>query len=169
MATSRKLPPPPEQLTLPLEELPARPSPTQESELDWMTRVVNSPSSLQGWLVELVRAGWSGKTFQASFLPGTESISGPSSGSLLNAGIMDAGELWTLRFSDSPNVVSVCSLSDILETGDHLQRYCLSARACQGILARAGRRGRHLPKELEAALRAASGQIPPEDSTPKTS
>jgi hypothetical protein len=47
-----------------------------------------------------------------------------------------------------------CLLSDTLETtGDHLQRYCLSSRACAGILRRAEKRGKKLPELLDQALR----------------
>ena len=49
---------------------------------------------------------------------------------------------------------AVCSLSDILETGDHLQRYSLSPKACAGILRRAGKRGKDLPELLHLALRS---------------
>lgn len=46
-----------------------------------------------------------------------------------------------------------CLLSDTLETtGDHLQRYCLSQRACAGILRRADKRGKKLPPLLQEAL-----------------
>jgi hypothetical protein len=43
-------------------------------------------------------------------------------------------------------------LSDILETGPHLLRYCLSPKAAAGILRRAARRGRALPAALHGAL-----------------
>jgi hypothetical protein len=48
----------------------------------------------------------------------------------------------------------VCSLSDILETGDVPQRYYLTPRACAGILRRAERRGKELPVQLRVALEA---------------
>jgi hypothetical protein len=44
------------------------------------------------------------------------------------------------------------SLASILES-EVDRKYCLSVRACEGILRRAGRRGRRLPERLEAALR----------------
>ena len=50
---------------------------------------------------------------------------------------------------------SVCGLSDILETvGEHLRKYCLSLKACAGILRRAASRGKDLPARLAAALKA---------------
>jgi hypothetical protein len=52
---------------------------------------------------------------------------------------------------------AVCSLSDILETGDVPQRYYLTAKACQGILRRAEKRGKDLPPQLAHALQAVAG------------
>jgi hypothetical protein len=37
-------------------------------------------------------------------------------------------------------------------TGDHLKKYSLSARAAQGILRRAEKRGKTLPEALQKAL-----------------
>jgi hypothetical protein len=55
----------------------------------------------------------------------------------------------------------VCSLSDILETGDVPQRFFLTPKACAGILRRAEKRGKELPPQLRHALDAvvASGRI----------
>jgi hypothetical protein len=53
-----------------------------------------------------------------------------------------------------PSDGGVCSLSDILETGDVPQRFFLTPKACQGILRRAGKRGKDLPEALQAALQA---------------
>jgi len=55
-----------------------------------------------------------------------------------------------------PNADGVCSLSDVLETGDVPPRYYLSAKACQGILRRAEKRGKVLPQMLRLALQAAA-------------
>lgn len=44
-------------------------------------------------------------------------------------------------------------LSDILEE-DADERYNLSSKACRGILNRANKRGKKLPKVLEEALKA---------------
>jgi hypothetical protein len=54
----------------------------------------------------------------------------------------------------SPNDEGVCSLSDVLETGEVPQRYFLSAKACQGILRRSGKLGKALPEALAKALQA---------------
>jgi hypothetical protein len=61
-------------------------------------------------------------------------------------------EFLTLNTSEWPNEGVACSLSDTLETGSVPQRYFLSATACAGILRRAEKRGKVLPKALEQAL-----------------
>ena len=68
---------------------------------------------------------------------------------------------WTLNGCEhngipapSRSAGGVCSLSDVLETGPHLAAYCLSAKACSGILRRAEKRGKELPPMLRTALEA---------------
>jgi hypothetical protein len=51
----------------------------------------------------------------------------------------------------------VCSLSEILETGEIDSRYFLSQKACTGILRRAEKRGKVLPELLEHALKQVVG------------
>lgn len=61
------------------------------------------------------------------------------------------GDSLTLNIGESPKEESVSLLSQILE--DNVpQKYYLSARACQGILVRASRRGKPLPELLKQAL-----------------
>lgn len=61
------------------------------------------------------------------------------------------GDSSTLNIGECPREENVSLLSQILE--DNVpQKYYLSARACQGILTRASRRGKNLPELLEAAL-----------------
>jgi hypothetical protein len=64
----------------------------------------------------------------------------------------------TLNISEWHKDANVCLLSDILETGDLPQRFFLSATACKGILRRAEKRGKQLPKALDQALMAVAGQ-----------
>lgn len=79
-------------------------------------------------------------------------------------------ECWTLSTSEYPNGDGACSssLADVLEppTVEGLSKYFLSQKAAQGILRRAGRRGRSLPEPLETALRAvaSSTRSPETDS-----
>ena len=54
-------------------------------------------------------------------------------------------------FGEFPREERESHLSQILEENPH-PKYCLSAKACQGILNRANRRGKKLPKILEKAL-----------------
>lgn len=61
------------------------------------------------------------------------------------------GEFTTLNFSECPNVAVESHLSQILEENPH-PKYYLSALACKGILNRATRRGKDLPKPLYNAL-----------------
>jgi hypothetical protein len=61
-------------------------------------------------------------------------------------------ESWTLNTSEWPSAAVVCLLSDTLETGTVPPRFYLSARACQGILRRAEKRGKELPAQLKQAL-----------------
>jgi hypothetical protein len=63
-------------------------------------------------------------------------------------------EFWTLSTSEFHSAAVACSLSDVLETGEVPERYFLSATACRGILRRAEKRGKSLPQQLHAALRA---------------
>lgn len=61
------------------------------------------------------------------------------------------GDSLTLNIGESPNAVKESLLSQILE--DNVpQKFYLSARACQGILVRASRRGKPLPELLKQAL-----------------
>ena len=59
-----------------------------------------------------------------------------------------------------PKGGDVCSLSDILETGDLPQRFFLTPKACAGILRRAAGRGKTLPPPLQRALQAVAGLAP---------
>ena len=58
--------------------------------------------------------------------------------------------------SDAP--VECVSLSSVLETGQVHSKYYLSQRACAGILRRAEKRGRELPRALARALQAVAIQ-----------
>ena len=57
----------------------------------------------------------------------------------------------TYNTGDAPSVGVESTLSSLLETNVP-ERYLLSARACQGILARSQRRGKPLPDALMTAL-----------------
>lgn len=59
----------------------------------------------------------------------------------------------TLNTGEKPRKNNPSRLSEVLEENAD-ERYSLSAKACQGILNRAERRGKELPPELKAALEA---------------
>jgi hypothetical protein len=63
-----------------------------------------------------------------------------------------------LNVSEKPNAPAITKLSQVLEENPD-RKYYLSAKACQGILRRAERRGKDLPKLLKQALlmQSASG------------
>ena len=61
------------------------------------------------------------------------------------------GEFTMLSFGEYPSEENVSRLSQILEDSAP-QKYCLSERACAGILNRAAKRGKQLPEILRQAL-----------------
>ena len=61
------------------------------------------------------------------------------------------GEYTMHSFGESPKEENASHLSQILEEEAH-PKYSLSAKACQGILNRAFRRGKELPQILKEAL-----------------
>ena len=61
------------------------------------------------------------------------------------------GEFSMRNTGESPNVAVESRLSQILEATPH-GKYCLTGKACQGILRRAERRGKALPPVLKAVL-----------------
>lgn len=69
------------------------------------------------------------------------------------------GEFWMLNTGECPNVGVESHLSQILEEKPH-RKYCLSPKACQGILNRAKRRGKELPEMLRTALEMQSQSTP---------
>lgn len=73
-----------------------------------------------------------------------------------NSGGVTTGTVWETKKDEWFEEARIpSSLRDILERGPVDPRYYLSAKACEGILRRAERRGRKLPPALEAALRGA--------------
>ena len=66
------------------------------------------------------------------------------------------GEYTMHSFGESPREERESRLSQILEEKPH-PKYCLSAKACQGILRRAEKRGKELPLILQKALERQAG------------
>ena len=108
--------------------------------------------------------GLCGKTSPVSCHQTEDGILVPSSAGWGSWGMGSRTECWTLNGAEhtgipvpSRSAGDVCSLSDVLETQPLPQRYCLSAKACSGILKRAERRGKKLPQMLRDALEQAAG------------
>jgi hypothetical protein len=159
-----------------LEELPVKHSQSLDLEEDYLTNVLTSPLSIAEYLLINSQNGSFGKTYRASLvlsqmqrvvtlLEGMEeneeaetishkvAILQPCLQRFGNAGILALGVCLTLDISECHSDAVGSLLSDILEvTGDHLLRYCLSVKACEGILRRAAARGKELPKELKEVL-----------------
>lgn len=142
-----------------LAEHPANPSASLDSARDWAIRVATSCSPTVRLLANIGPDGWFGRTSPASCRQTKDGTLEPSSGCWQNSGMGSPTEFLTLSTSEWTALPAqfrsddgVCSLSDILETGDVPQRYFLSAKACAGILRRAEKRGKELPASLHEAL-----------------
>lgn len=146
------------QLTFFAEEPHVNHSPSPDSEKDWMIRVATSCLPLVPLLQSIGPGGWFGRTSLVSCLATEDGTLAPSSGSWGTSGMGSPTEFWTLNTSEWPSDAAVCSLSDVLETGEVPQRFFLSATACRGILRRAEKRGKELPAALKSALEAAASQ-----------
>jgi hypothetical protein len=93
--------------------------------------------------------------------PATDETSGFSCEQWMNSGITSAGRTWTRSMPVWRSGASVCSLSATLETGAVPPPYYLSPKACAGILRRAKKRGKVLPRPLEQALQAVAARMAP--------
>ena len=140
------------QLTLYVEDSPAKTSAWPDAVLAWLESDpafgINSIASLANSLP----VGFLSRTSLA-FYPATEDGTLPSSfAGWSNSGTASPGGFLTLNTSEWPKDAAVCSLSDVLETQPVPPKYFLSPKACRGILRRAEKRERELPKALRDAL-----------------
>lgn len=140
------------------EDSPAKTYPSQAVALAWLGRDQDSSGTSSDSWMNSIPVGSSLRTSLASCRQREEGIWESSSGRWESAGMASPTECWTLSTSEFPSGDGACSssLADVLErpTVPGLSRYFLSPKAAQGILRRAGRRGRSLPEPLEAALQA---------------
>ena len=151
------------QLTFSLEEHPAKHSQLQDSGKDLKTQGETSPLHSLEWLTTLSPNGLSGKMSPVYCQATEDGTLVPSSGRWQVSGMGSLGGVLTLNSTASRKDVVESSLSDILqEIQDVPEKYYLSQRACQGIIARANRRGKALPKALSQALYLQSGLKVPE-------
>lgn len=187
------------QLILLSPGLPVRTSPSLDAESDWLARVVTCRSDLLSLLANYGPSGCCSRTSLASLAPyrtlrrirvhrqmiysrekngslktttklTKEVISASSWPLFQTSGIqVSPGQSWTLSTSAWRNGASVCSLSQVLETGPIPSRYYLTAKACQGILRRAEKRGKELPVALRLALmQVTQGSKEQADKMPST-
>jgi hypothetical protein len=147
------------------EEHPASRFPSLDSVRDFVTRVATSCLPTVPLLNATAPVGWFGKTSPVSCRVIRGGILEPSSGCWLNSGMGSPTEFLTLSTSEWNHTLvpsrsdgGVCSLSDVLETGDVPRRFYLSPKACRGILRRAEKRGKQLPPSLAEALQAVASE-----------
>jgi len=134
------------------EEPLANLSVSQDSEKVWQTRVATSCLRILQLLQSIAPSGWFGKTCPASCPVTEDEILPASFEGWGNSGMGSPTEFLTLNTLEFPSGADACSLSDVLEVGNVPQRFFLSATACKGILRRAEKRGKELPKQLQQAL-----------------
>lgn len=146
-----------EKLTLFAEDSPASRSVSQVSDSGGTTSGETCSGTPLSSRSTSKRTRSSSRTYPASLQQIRDALSARSSLTWPKQGLLtSSGELLIPSFSESPNVVRECSLSQVLETSVD-DRYLLSEKACAGILRRAERRGRSLPVELKAALESVAG------------
>ena len=149
----------PEQLTFWSEEPRANPSALPDCGKDSETHEATSCLLFLQSLHIYALDGLCGKMFLVSCPATAVGILVPSSGRWGNWGMGSRTECWTLNGAEHTGIQEPCrsvegvsSLSDVLEILQVPQRFYLSAKACNGILRRAERRGKVLPEQLRLAL-----------------
>lgn len=123
-----------------------------DSVVEWLTSEADCGGKSNAFFPSSVPLGFSEKTCPAFCQSTAGGIGLPSSGTWQNWGMGPPTAFLTLSGSECHKDAGVCSLSDVLETGDVPRKYYLSPKACRGILRRADKRGRELPKALAQAL-----------------
>lgn len=144
------------------EDSPAKTLVWLDAALDWLDSDLDFGGNSIDSLTNSLPSGFSQKTSLAFCHLDSDGIWESSSGRWLNSGMAWPGGCLTLKTSESRSDAVACSLSAIVESpGPHLAKYCLSPKACAGILRRAEKRGKKLPAPLAAALAAVAGHLTP--------
>lgn len=144
--------PNPDQLTLFVAGSPARMSVLLDAVKDWMESEAGYGLSSYELLRELNRNGLLLKTSLACY-PQMKNATLPLFfKGWQKAGIGGPTGFLTLNIGEFHSAAGVCSLSQVLETGEVPSKYYLSPKAARGILRRAEKRGRELPELLRQAL-----------------
>lgn len=139
-----------EQQTLLSEDRLVSPSLSQASEKD-SRELPDSCSNTFERYVNSVHVGLSGRTCQERSQASGGGLIASSCQRWMRSGMVWHGECWMRSFSAWPKDASVCSLLEVLEPCV-ARKYFLSVKACRGIISRADRRGKPLPKRLQDAL-----------------
>ena len=117
----------------------------------------NLSSPILPLLTAIGPTGWFGRTSPASCPATADGTLAPSSEGWGNSGMGSPTGFLTLSTSEFPSDAGVCSLSDILETGDLPQRYFLSAKACRGDSAPRREAGEDLAPTISARTQGGGG------------
>lgn len=158
-----------DQPTLWSEALPANPSARQGIAPASLTKEGELCSRTLNSLGVSDHAGLYGRMSLVYCPPQKDGTLVPSSTRWPTWGIGLTGGFLTLNGSEFPSDAVVSSLSQVLETTVH-PRYCLSARAAQGILTRAERRGKRIVEPLRTALLQSAASGPrDQEAQPETS
>ena len=139
-----------EQQTLLSEVAPVKASLSQARGKD-SQELPDSCSNTFERYVNSVHVGLSGRTSQERSQASGGRLTASSCPKWMRSGMVWHGEYWMRSFSAWPKDASVCSLLEVLEPCV-ARKYFLSAKACRGIISRADRRGKPLPKRLRDAL-----------------
>lgn len=131
-------------------------SPEKEKDLKDLEEALHMHMSI--WFDVSCQDGLFGKTFRGCCQEIADEDSFAYCNPCPTAGMLVRGACWTLNMSEwtasperSRKDEGVCSLSAILEPMcSRLEGYCLSEKACAGILRRAEKREKKLPAELAA-------------------
>lgn len=142
-----------EQQTLLSEVAPVKASLSQARGKD-SQELPDSCSNTFERYVNSVHVGLSGRTSQERSQASGGRLTASSCQRWMRSGMVWHGEYWMRSFSVWPKDASVCSLLEVLEPCV-ARKYFLSAKACRGIISRADRRGKPLPKRLRNALEEA--------------
>jgi len=158
-----------DELTLFQEDPPAKTSAWLDNVKDWMAQGADCSGINAVSLISQLPVGFCGRTSlvlcpptevlillpccggSPAHIPGCPMEDGTPAGWWLDPRGGASGGCLTLNGSEWPSDAAVCSLSQVLENHVDL-KYCLSPKACLGVLRRAERRGRQLPLLLQQAL-----------------
>ena len=137
------------------EDSLAKTYPWLENVLGWLVREAACSTKSPGSLTRLKPNGSSSKMYLAYSAVNEEQTWEQLSERWSTSGMAWPGECLMHSTSEFPKDGGVSSsLQNVLETQPVLPKFYLSAKACEGILRRAERRGKKLPEALDKALRS---------------